>query len=624
MTTNYFVPDEMKKLNQWILWKLEVDEKGKQTKIPYSANYEGRASTTNSTTWTSYENAKKKFDESKYSGIGFVFTKDTGITFIDLDHVIEGDVLNNIAQNITGAFSNTYMELSQSGSGIHIFAKGNIERAVKKPQIELYDSGRYVAFTGNSINCCQITNKQKEINILHEKYADKEIERVVTRVEPLYLNEYEIIERIKASKQGEKFYYYFNGGAEPNSENTLALARILAFWCANDFSMIKSLMYKSELVRKKFDRRTAGRTWLDYVIDKAIKSTTDVYNPTVKNEYIVKEISKQEIIDLDMKDCEKKLYYTFNEFGYDTNSKDRLLTGIKQLDYMIKGFELGCVSLWTSATNGGKTTMMTMIIRETIKQGEKVFMFNGEQTKEDFKNNLYKQSVTSNNIYDVKYKDTNIHDYYVKDTVLEELKKLYGDNVILFDNENKRDINTLLYAMNEVHELYGVKMFVLDNLMQIDITNTNNIYLEQTELMEQLRTFAVNKKVHINLVAHPKKDADNLIRPSIYSVSGSMNITNKAFNVCSLIRKDHLDKAGKEYKSLKKYLLNNRYNIEDCDEIIEVLKTKGEYCGVIGLTYDSLRKTYIEIERMTETQVAALKREEKEAREWENPFEKEG
>jgi putative DNA primase/helicase len=620
MQTNYFVPEEMKSLNHWILWRLETDEKGKQTKIPYSANYEGRASTTNSTTWTSYENAKKKFDESRYSGLGFVFTKDIGITFIDLDHVIEGEEINNIAQNIVGAFNDTYIELSQSGTGIHIFAKGSIERAVKKAQIELYDNARYVAFTGNSLNCFELVDKQKEIDILFNKYADKIVEKVVTRIEPLYLNETEIIEKIMLSKQAGKFHYYFNGSAEPNSENTLALASILAFWCANDVATIKSIMYKSELVRKKFERRTAGRTWLDYVIDKAVRSTTEVYNPTVKNEYIVREVSQQDIIELEMKESDKKLYYTFNDYGYDTSSKERLLTGIKQLDYMLKGFEYGCVSLWTSATNGGKTTMMTMIIRETIKQGQKVFMFNGEQTKEDFKNNLYKQSVTSDNIYDVKYKETNIHDYYVKDTVLDELKELYGDNVILFDNENKRDINTLLYAMNEVHELYGVRMFVLDNLMQIDISNTNNIYLEQTELMERLRTFSVNKKVHINLVAHPKKDADNLIRPTIYSVSGSMNITNKAFNVCSLIRKDHLDKDGKEYKSLKKYLLSNRYDINACDEIIEVMKTKGEYCGVIGLRYDSLRKTYIELERLTETQAIELKKEEKEARQWQTPF----
>ena len=89
----------------------------------------------------------------------------------------------------------------------------------------------------------------------------------------------------------------------------------------------------------------------------------------------------------------KKLYYKFGDYEYKTTPKDRVLSGIRDLDYLTKGFELGCVTLWTGVTNAGKTTVLTMLTKQTISQGEKVFYFNGEQTKDDFKNNLYKQSV---------------------------------------------------------------------------------------------------------------------------------------------------------------------------------------------------------------------------------------
>ena len=49
---------------------------------------------------------------------------------------------------------------------------------------------------------------------------------------------------------------------------------------------------------------------------------------------------------------------------------------------------MGCITIWTGLTNAGKTTVMTMITKQTIAQGEKVFYFNGEQTKDDFKNNF--------------------------------------------------------------------------------------------------------------------------------------------------------------------------------------------------------------------------------------------
>ena len=94
----------------------------------------------------------------------------------------------------------------------------------------------------------------------------------------------------------------------------------------------------------------------------------------------------------------KPLYYKFSDYEYNTNSKERVLSGIEQLDYMIKGFELGCITIWTGQTNAGKSTVMTMITKQTILQGEKVFFFNGEQTKDDFKNNLYKHTVQRTDI----------------------------------------------------------------------------------------------------------------------------------------------------------------------------------------------------------------------------------
>ena len=110
----------------------------------------------------------------------------------------------------------------------------------------------------------------------------------------------------------------------------------------------------------------------------------------------------------------KKLYYKFGDYEYKTTPKDRVLSGIRDLDYLTKGFELGCVTLWTGVTNAGKTTVLTMLAKQTIMQGEKVFYFNGEQTKDDFKNNLYKQSVEAKDIYTVWYKDTAIADTFVK------------------------------------------------------------------------------------------------------------------------------------------------------------------------------------------------------------------
>lgn len=303
------------------------------------------------------------------------------------------------------------------------------------------------------------------------------------------------------------------------------------------------------------------------------------------------EITQEEATQLLGKKPQQPLYYKFKDYKYNTNSKERVLSGIEELDYLTKGFELGCITIWTGGTNAGKTTVMTMLTKQTIAQGEKVFYFNGEQTKDDFKNNLYKQSVESKNIYSKQYKNSNIFDYFVTDKEVIKLDSLYGDNLILYNNEAPRTIDFLLRAMEEVNIKYGIRVFVLDNFMQID-TNSNDEYREQKDIMEKLRTFAVNKNIHIHLVVHQKKTDKLNPRITIYDVFGSSNLVNKAYNVISIIRIDSLDEENMEYKRLSKALFKERYDITETSTVLEVLKTKGVKCGVVGLTYENTTKTF--------------------------------
>lgn len=300
-----------------------------------------------------------------------------------------------------------------------------------------------------------------------------------------------------------------------------------------------------------------------------------------------------------------KFYYQLKD--YDTNKdKARTISGIRELDYLIKGFDLGCITLWTGLTNSGKTTMITMITNSAVEQGEKVFIFNGEQTKEDFKNNLYKQNVEKKDIYSVQYKDTCIFDYYVRADKVAELNKKYGEKIFIYNNEMPRDIDTLLYAMEDCRRVYGINVFVLDNFMQIDLSK-DDVYQEQTRIMEMLRTFAVNKKVHIHLVAHPKKIERFTTRLTLYDIAGSMNLANKAYNVIAIMRVDNLDEESNEYKKLAKEMLKQNYDITQSSSILEVLKTKGNSCGLVGLIFDKDTGKYTEQPHITSELAEKLK-----------------
>lgn len=318
----------------------------------------------------------------------------------------------------------------------------------------------------------------------------------------------------------------------------------------------------------------------------------------------MEELTKEQQSELLGRMPKPELYYKFGDYKYNTNSKERVLSGIERLDVLTKGFEMGCITIWTGLTNAGKTTVMTMITKQTIEQGEKVFYFNGEQTKDDFKNNLYKQTAQKEHIKGKRYKKTDIIDWFVEECEVDKLDKIYSETLFVYNNEMKRTIDFLLQAMEDVRSKHKVRVFVLDNFMQID-TNSSDEYREQKDIMEKLRTFAVNKNVHIHLVAHPKKVDKLNSRITIYDVLGSSNLVNKAYNVISIIRVDNLNEDDGEYKRLSNYMAKEGYDFTQANSVLEVLKTKGEKCGLVGLVYDSITKSYKQLKRtMSEKEIS--------------------
>ena len=294
---------------------------------------------------------------------------------------------------------------------------------------------------------------------------------------------------------------------------------------------------------------------------------------------------------LGKKDVIPPLYYKFGDYKYNTECKARILSGIPDLDYMIKGFELGCITIWTGMTNSGKTTMLTKIANQSIAQGERVFYFNGEQTKDDFKNNLYRQSTTKQHIIQKQYKDSCVFDYFVDEQERIRLDKIYGNTLFVYNNNAPRTIDFLLQAMEEIRQREKIKVYILDNFMQIETTSSDE-YREQKEIAEKLRTFAVNKNVHIHLVVHSKKPEKFQNRLTLYDVFGSSNIVNKAYNVISIMRVDTMNKDTPEYERLKQDMLKEDYDIEETGTVLEILKTKGVRCGLVGLVYDTDTKNF--------------------------------
>jgi primase-polymerase (primpol)-like protein len=87
-------------------------------------------------------------------GVGFVLDGD-GIVCLDLDHVIRPDgSLVPWAAELLALLPPTYIEVSVSGAGLHVFGFGQLPaggRRLPRPDgtgLEVYGDGRFIATTG--------------------------------------------------------------------------------------------------------------------------------------------------------------------------------------------------------------------------------------------------------------------------------------------------------------------------------------------------------------------------------------------------------------------------------------------------------------------------------------------
>jgi putative DNA primase/helicase len=141
------LPEELRQRRQWVVWKLE-ERDGKPTKVPYIAGGSGKASSTDSLTWRSFEEAVQALETGRYNGIGFVFSSGDPFAGVDLDDCRDPETgeLEEWAAKIVEAFG-SYAEVSQSGTGVHIIVKGKVPNK-KRGKVEAYSSERYFTMTG--------------------------------------------------------------------------------------------------------------------------------------------------------------------------------------------------------------------------------------------------------------------------------------------------------------------------------------------------------------------------------------------------------------------------------------------------------------------------------------------
>ena len=81
------IPSELKERPQWVCWRY-IERDGKPTKCPFNARTGEMASSTDPSTWSTFDEAIAAWrQDPRHEGIGFVFAADDPFCGVDLDEM---------------------------------------------------------------------------------------------------------------------------------------------------------------------------------------------------------------------------------------------------------------------------------------------------------------------------------------------------------------------------------------------------------------------------------------------------------------------------------------------------------------------------------------------------------
>lgn len=291
-------PHELAVLKQWVCWRLEPDSSGRDAKVPYCPLSGKRASSGTPANWGTLSEAQLACDKYNYSGVGFMFTTESGIVGVDIDHCLDADGKpNETASAILSRIPHTYVEISPSGTGLHIFLYGAIPPGGNKNSktgVEMYAHHRYFTMTGRRYSDCAdiIAVDNGALEYIHETFIKTDRKKAAkSRNAPtIKLSDQELLDLAQKSKDKDRFGQLWQGDwsgqYKSQSEADFALCCKLAFWSGRNNEQIDRLFRQSGLFREKWDapHHASGESYGESTVRRACETTDQCYSPPPKPE----------------------------------------------------------------------------------------------------------------------------------------------------------------------------------------------------------------------------------------------------------------------------------------------------------------------------------------------------
>ena len=225
-------------------------------------------------------------------------------------------------------------------------------------------------------------------------------------------------------------------------------------------------------------------------------------------------------------------------------SVETIETGFYEYDSYVEDWKMQEITIIFGRNGEGKTTFISQIIAHCLEKKQKTFLYSGEMSDNKIQDWLYRQMIGTKK----EYLRTIITKYREKieptPEAIKRIKEWHKGTLYLYDRNEKEligDLDKFFNVMGIAARRYGVKLFIIDNLMAILEENADSLYSDQANFVQRCKQFALDNNSHVVLLAHPnkeKKELKDALEGNLEKtdISGSNNIGNKADNIIAVER----------------------------------------------------------------------------------------
>lgn len=244
-------------------------------------------------------------------------------------------------------------------------------------------------------------------------------------------------------------------------------------------------------------------------------------------------------------------------------------------------FRPGEVTIWGGANGQGKSLVTGQVAMSLCAQGEKVCIASFEMKPLKTLERMGRQWSGINPAHAIMNNDRAMIDMVLD--VYGQFRDWTTGKLWLYDQQGTVDSAQVCAVVRYCAKEKGITHFFVDSLMKCVADEDD--YNGQKRMVDELTAIARDNNIHIHLVHHIKKPANEDHKPTKYDYKGSGAITDQVDNVITVWRNKIKEKAKADGKEVRK---------EDPDALLICDKQRhGEWEGNIGLWFSPQSMQYV-------------------------------